>query len=335
MKKFIFSILAMAALASCAKEETISRTENAPIAFETPFVENATRATDVNKDNLNNFRVFAAVSKGGNTGMILNNEPVKKYAGEYVYSHTQYWVPGAEYDFVAIANDNPYWSYITDDAKKGTISFDNYQAAANNDLVFAYAKRSVRSGFDNYAADTQAVAFTFNHLLSRVRFTFINGIVASSNLTFKISNVTITNAYKNGTLAVENGIPANAWAVENNTLSIPFAIDGDIVQGIPNVNGTLGAADFVTSEHHYLIPANSDVTVTFDLTIYQSGVELGTYARKATIALDAAKGASYDIKATLDTDNVLPNALKPIEFTVEDVTAWADWTEQNAPVSNI
>ena len=335
MKKFIFSIVAMAALASCAKEETISRTENAPIAFETPFVENATRATDVNKDNLNNFRVFAAVSKDNNTGMILNNEPVKKFGNGYVYSHTQYWVPGAAYDFVAIANDNPYWSYTTTDAKNGTISFDNSQAAANNDLVFASASRAVRSGFDNYAADTQPVAFTFNHLLSRVRFTFINGIVASSNLTFKISNVTITDAYKKGTLAVTEGATATAWSTEDKTLNIPFAINGTIVEGIPNVNGTNGAAKFVTSEHHYLIPANAGVTVTFDLTIYQSGVELGTYARKATIALNAAKGASYDIKATLNTDNVLPTALKPIVFTVEDVTAWADYTGQDSTVSNI
>lgn len=48
--------------------------------------------------------------------------------------------------------------------------------------------------------DVSPVSFTFNHLLSRVKFTFVNGFPAEAIAKISVKDVNISNAYKNGTI---------------------------------------------------------------------------------------------------------------------------------------
>ena len=55
MKKIFSAIMAVAALAACNKSEVLETPKGAAIAFDNVYVENATKAADLNKDNIQNF----------------------------------------------------------------------------------------------------------------------------------------------------------------------------------------------------------------------------------------------------------------------------------------
>ena len=217
MKKILVSTLAVAAMVACSTEDTLVQAPvNDAIGFDT-FVDNATRANDVTSTTIKEevfggFGVYASVTNGaGQSGLILENEQVTFTNGAWGYTNTQYWVAGNNYNFAAIA---PYtdaqWTYAPKEGKMaqhGVISFNNRDAAANQDLVFATAAREVTVA---PTAQPDAVAFTFGHLLSRVRFSFANNFQSAGNIQLAVSNVHITDAYAEGTLAVEDGAPAAA-----------------------------------------------------------------------------------------------------------------------------
>ena len=349
MKKLFISMLAVAAVVACSKEETIIEQAPEAIAFDT-FVNNATRATDITTANLSAFDVYASIVKAdGTAGVILDREDVTRSVSEngsytWGYTNTQYWVPGNSYTFAAIAPANhTSWSYAVTNGNvhNGVISFNNYTAAANEDLIYAYQSRKLSN--DKITSTPEKVAFTFNHELSRVRFTFENTIAAASNITLKIDSVRVTNAYRTGTLAVTvtdnvttSGATADTWTVADNTYVIAFANDSAIIPGAgtKNAQGEV-LSNSETTEHHYLIPAATTYNVKFVVSVYQAGVLVGTYNRSASFSTEATKGASYDVKAALTTNNILPEGEKfyPIEFTVTEVDAWDNFSNVNGTVN--
>ena len=73
MKKYLYIALAAAALTGCSSDEAIEMVEQKAIAFDNVFVNNATRATDLNKDNIQNFGVNGSVAANNTQGMIFEN----------------------------------------------------------------------------------------------------------------------------------------------------------------------------------------------------------------------------------------------------------------------
>ena len=345
MKKLFISMLAVAAVVACSKEETIIEQAPEAIAFDT-FVNNATRATDITTADLSVFDVYASIVND-DAALILDGEDVTRSGSEgsytWGYTNTQYWIPGNSYTFVAIAPANhTSWSYAVTggNAHNGTISFNNDTAAANVDLIYAKSDRTLSN--EKLTSAPAKVAFTFNHELSRARFTFVNTIAAASNITLKIDSVRVTNAYRTGTLAVTTGetpetagATAPTWAAADNTYEIAFAFasanESDIIPGA--VTGQNPSSE--TTEHHYLIPAATTYNVAFVVSVYQAGVLVGTYNRSASFETTAAKGASYDVKAELTTQNILPEGEQfyPIEFTVTKVEDWTPFSEVNGTVN--
>ena len=106
MKKIFIAVLAVAALASCSKEQIVNVDKGAVIGFDT-FVENSTRANDLVVGNFD-FGVYGTVTKG-NSALIFNNQEVKT---DFTYGNPVYWIADASYTFGAFA---PYtdraWSY--------------------------------------------------------------------------------------------------------------------------------------------------------------------------------------------------------------------------------
>ena len=316
MKKIFFAVLALAGLAACSTDEVVSRPEGAVIGFDNVFVENSTRANDLTANNLD-FGVYGLVEKGNEKALIFTNQKVKK---DGQYSPAQYWIAAAQYYFTAIAPyTNAKWSYATTTAHTGTISFNNAAAEANQDLLFAYVKPDQTPAQINTTPDK--VGFTFNHMLSRVRFTFANGFGKDSNITLQVYDVTITDAYATADLVVTNGTPADDWSNFNGTLEKNFGkVGGATLATLTDTGDTKSAA----TEHFYLIPADKTYNVTFKIDLYQAGVKLDTYTRTATIpAADMQKGKSYDITTTLTAQNTSDDGkLYPIEFEVKKVEDW-------------
>lgn len=315
-------MFAVAALAACTTEQTIVAPQNEAIGFDT-FVDNSTRATDITTNNIANFGVYGTVTKGGNSALIFKNTEVTKSGDDFVYSPAQYWIADAVYDFLAFAPfTNAKWTYTPTNAqvaKTGTFSFNNETAAADQDVVYAYQTKTTADKLD--ASNTQAVEFTFKHILSKVAFSFTNTFT-DGNTSLSVYNVKINNTAKNGTMAIVDG-EDKAWVGVDN-LVVPFGDQATAVntlkaKAIANKNGTLKLA------HHYVIPAQRAYNITFSVDLYQAGVYLATYNHEINSAIDFAKNGNYVLSVKLAPESIDPeNELYPIEFTVNEVKDWDD-----------
>lgn len=317
MKRVFIIAMAIASAVACSKSDVIEAPQGVAIEFDNIFVNNSTRAADLNKDNIPDFGVYGYVVVDDRQGQIFKNQKVTNTGTGYTYSPAQYWIANAQYHFTAFAPfTNAAWSYETTNAQNGTITFNNATAAANQDFLFAYNAPAKTPA--TITSQPEAVAFAFNHMLSRVRFSFINGFGAGSNISLKVTDVTITDAYASGTLAVEDGVAAAEWTPADNSLSVAF---GEVDTTLKEEGTTSGS-----TEHFYLIPAKATYNVTFNVELLQAGVSVDKYARTATVAVDMARGCSYDLKATLTASNTSDDGeLFPIEFTVGSVEEWGDY----------
>ena len=328
MKKILSAILVATALMGCNKENTLDSLEQPKIGFGYVFVNNTTKAaaTDLSTANLTEFSVFGALTVNSSTGKIFENDRVYKNASnDFVYDNTQYWIPNTQYHFTAIA---PYktgnaaaWTYTTSEAQNGTITYD---ASSDIDLLFAYVEPAKTAA--TITTQPEKVGFTFNHLLSRARFTFVNNVPEISNITFKITEVKVLDAYKVGTLAVAEGVPGTwAAASDNNSFEVAFDNASAVIPGKAD-----NVTNYESTEHHYILPVAKKLNVSFKLEIFQAGVPLGIYDRATTVDITPGKGMSYDIKANLTVENALPNAIYPIEFKVKEINDWAGYTNVDA-----
>ena len=334
MKKILFAAVAVMAMAACSNEDVISRPALPMIGFDNAFVENSTRANDLTAGNFD-FGVYGSViNSQGQQGMIFTNQQV---AADGTYTPPQYWIAGATYNFVAFA---PYqsgpdatWTYapkVGTAAENGVLTFNN--TGANQDLLFATANKTTDAPL---TATPGKVGFTFDHALSRVRFTFTNGFTSNGNIKLLVTDVHITDAYKEGEMAV----PAKTWTVkagnnnENKKLDIDF---NDVLKAKDSTEDDARLAEGKTSstEPFYLIPANASYNVTFTVALYQAGVLVDTYNRTATLSYNMQPGYSYDIKATLNPSNTSDEGqIFPIEFTVTGVEEWAGFSGVDANVN--
>ena len=106
MKKVIFALAAVVALAACSKEEAI-RVDRQAIAFGDAFVENSTRA-DYSSTLIDAFKVYGTVTGNGNTVTIYNGADVTRgtaaYGEAWTCGQTEYWIPSASYNFQAVVD---------------------------------------------------------------------------------------------------------------------------------------------------------------------------------------------------------------------------------------
>ena len=300
MKRFLFlGIAATAMLASCTNDETVEMNPQNAIGFET-FVDKSTRATDVVTSNLSAFKVWAYQE----TRAILSDEQVTKSESGWGYTNTQYWVKDQTYNFHAIApvicqNGDSYTYNGTSAAP--SIQFTN--GAGQTDLIYAGV-------FDKKYTDVskaEKVAFTFNHLLSRVRFNFTESF-PNDQITVKVTNLKITGATSAGTY---NG---SAWTFESTPATAIYSFNG--------AHATAWTTNAI-SNHLYFIPTTQDFRISFTVTAYQAGEVFATKNHSVDIngqKMDA--GSSYEYKLDFNAENVSEGTLYPIEFTVTKVTEW-------------
>lgn len=334
MKKILVSMFAVAALAACTTEQTIVAPQNEAIGFDT-FVDNSTRATDITKDNLTEFGVYASIENASGAALILTNERVYNDGG-WKYNNTQYWVPQANYEFTAFAPRTnaditpavtAHWTYTptTADGKttadNGVVTFNNESAAADQDFIFAAADRDMT----NVAAlesQPEKVSFTFAHELSKIAFKFNNGFIAANNITLRVYNVKAAGLVSEATENIASGV-ASEWtkkgdATFERTFGAQAQADATVIEALNNY----------TTDHHYFIPvAGTQYTITFDVDLIQAGVTVDTYHHTINTIPTLAKGSNYMFTTTLDASNVSDDPsqqLYPIEFTVNDVEDWRD-----------
>lgn len=328
MKKtnlWLAGLVAMTMATSCSNDEVTSMNPDNAIDFEAAFVNKSTRAAeDLTADGVKEtgFNVFAF--KDSPATHIFKGDEVT-YTDGWRYNRLQFWKKGSDYWFGAVAPAaDAAWSMQTvatvgaDYMGSGVLTFDNGAAAGEQDLLYAWAGKVACTE----PADMKKVSFVFNHMLSRVKFSFVNGMLSES-ITLTVSDVQIKDAYSSASVDLNTTAPV--WSVKSQDKNLNMPFEG--------VDGAIGMSKEGETAHKYLIPSDKDKTYTlyFKVNMHQDGGIIGSYEHTVTIKNVAlVMGRSYDFKATLSAGNIDPEGtLYPIEFEVSEVEGWADYTDKN------
>lgn len=327
MKKiFLIGLTAAAMLASCSNDETVEMAQQKAISFSNAFVNNGTRSIvdpSFTTTSLNDFAVYGFTQKG----QIFNGDMVSKggtASTGWSYANLQYWVPGNTYTFGAIAPHSVAANVSNVTLPTGATKVEMKVAFTNTDadqVDLLHAEPAQITGVT--ASYTAPVSMTFNHQLSKVKFSFQNSVGAGYNV--KVSNVKITDAFKEGTLTV--AATGNTWGGQTDkTLELNF---GNVVANASSTEASAiaYAATLESYNEKLMIPMGSSAiyTVTFTAELFKDNVPLGTYNHTVQIKnVEFKLGYCYDFKATLTHENIVDpeNPLKPIEFKVDGITDW-------------
>ena len=319
MKKIFVAVLAMAGVVACNTVDTLDVPQNPEIRFANAFVENATRADEAldpstTTQSLTAFDVWGFMDKVD--GTVFVGEDVTGSKGNFSYANTQYWAPGHKYYFAAVAPMNSA-NVEVDTATAnltgiGTIKFTNKNGT--EDLLYsAVAVDAPAFG------EAKTVMLTFNHLLSKVKFTFTNGF-ANDNAKIVVTNIHIADAPKTATATLTgNWWEANPWKGYEGTTDLAFGDAGEILRGAKQQSAderlTLPA------------PATQVYNISFDVELFLGEVSAYKGSKTAVVKdIELEIGKAYNFAATIDQSNITEDGseLQPIVFDVEVVKDWVE-----------
>ena len=335
MKKvFLMAVAAVAMLASCSNDETTGKAVKGNAIQFDGFVNKSVKGVDddITNDNFASFQVWGLMSKGEQTGQPFVGTTVTKSGSDWTYTTPVYWENGYNYSFVAIAPAGfGTFNAPSTVGEYGSIDFEN--GDGTTDLIYDIDATYATNAVSTTTSCPDAINFTFNHLLSRVKFAFKNGMDDGS--TINVTGVTITNANTKATATL--GATATwALAADDSTARLAF---GNVILDDPATDYATGVTK--ATDHKYMIPATSagqKYTVTFTVTRNHSGVT-DEYIHSVELpAVTMAPGKSYQFVAELNAQNITggdpddPNnpELCPIKFTAE-VDEWDAFGDTEVP----
>lgn len=336
MKKiFLIGLTAAAMMASCSNDETVEMAQQKAIGFSNAFVNNGTRSIvdpSFTTTSLNDFAVYGFTQKG----QIFNGEKVSKVGTAstgWSYDNVQYWVPGNTYTFGAIAPHSVAAKVSDVTLPESATKVEMKVAFTNTDAKQVDLLHAAPPQITGVTASyTTPVSMTFNHQLSKVKFSFANAVGVDYNV--KVKNVKITNAYKEGTLTV--AAAENTWGGQTDkTLELNF---GNVVADASSTEASFiaNAATLESYNEKLMIPMGSSAiyTVTFTAELYKGDVLLGTYNHRVEIKnVEFKLGYCYDFKASLTHKNITgPDELNEIKFNVTSVGNWNKEADKNLNV---
>lgn len=314
MKKIFCAVLALAAMASCSKEYIVAEDKQA-IGFGEAFVDNGTRADYSTDNDVDKFLVYGTLTGYYDSVQIFKGAEVERpddlttgYNEEkaWICEETQYWVPNADYNFIAVVDgelNKEDGNYLN------TINFTVEDGNANKDLLLATATASVENdGTITGLNSKNLVAFSFNHLLSKVQFTVGSSI--GNGYSIKVTDITVKGVAKDGiyTIDGENSKWEQVQVGESTTTDLTFPV---------TANGTF--------ETRQILPVTQTLNVTISYDIYFGNTKISKATKSGKITDKTfVKNTVYNIGATITMAN-------EIEFTVKEVNVWAT-PEQNLDI---
>ena len=312
MKKILISMLAVAALVSCSKEESILVDQGEAIAFNS-FVENSTRAAKdpsygQNGEDLTAFNVWGTVNGGNGLVSIFNGANVEGEVGSEIVDGKetkiwdcdvkQYWIKDAIYNFAALVN-------ATNDLTKVDglpTEVKGFTADGETDLLYARSAENIKGK----ASGNGPVNFTFDHLLSKVKFTVVNNSKAAKEYSFKVNGITITgNSIGDVVLATK------AWSTLD-TSSLSYSVT-EI-----SVDKDTADAGQECAKELLLIPGT--FSIAFNVDIYNGTTKLSSQAypiSPATFSASLTAGNAYNFVINVAVG-------EEITFSVTEEPAWGN-----------
>lgn len=313
MKKLFVSIIAIAALAACAKEEIVSLDNGEAIQFGNAFVNNAVRATDPSyggaqgQKALTSFYLWGTVAASNGTPVaIYANDTVEGTVGTNVVdgkethvwnctTKTQYWIKDAKYNFAALVNAGNVT--LGSDLLPATVEFT---ADGSTDLMYARSTENITGK----ASDNAPVNFTFGHLLSKVYIGVTNSSSTATGYSFLVKNIKI-NAPKTGKYYIQNVVEneeakvAGTWAATN----------GDYTFAEISVTGATAEC----AAEQLLIPGAATISFTVDIIYNKATITTVDYSKEVSLAA-----------ATAYKFNIITSVGEPIQFSVTEQPTWTN-----------
>ena len=315
MKKLLVFALATIGMVACFSEDVVQLPKSDTIRFADAYINNSTRADQAadpstTKETLAAFDVWAYMTS--TSGTVLVGEDVTRVGGDWDYANLQYWTPNKNYFFAALAPMNSQnWDLDASQAVfgqgAGLVTFTNVDGS--EDLLYTTANVTT-PGMDvlqNQGMET--VKLQFQHLLSKVKFTFKNGFL-TDNATIKVENIKMS-APESGSINLAAGYD---WVLDNASKVYEFGHAGTISK----------LATAQCDRERLTIPAAADYTynIDFDITLYYGAEEAYTVHKKSVVTGVAIEmGKAYNFVAEITPDNL---NLLPIVFEVVGVNAWED-----------
>lgn len=381
MKKLFIAVLALACLASCEKSQVIGEVEKDAITFGNSFVDNSTKAVDpsLTENTLNKFLVYGKLTNSSNESANLFNgiEVFKLQSNStefvqgtdnwgYAVSATRYWIPGNNYRFAAVACSDINEEYT------GTSGGDNTQTGItsvttdndpNSSMPTSISFASTDGTEDllysevhytNLTAEqakTEEVEFTFNHLLSKVKFVFENNYPENSDLFIEVEDIKITNPFTSGTYTTTT---ANSGSWGSQTIGqeaagfsfgdVPYENKAQQGEAATPNEGKKDAADntkfanladiypndrYESNNERLLIPGTyKDLNIKFKASVW---LKIETQPAIKVSEIDKSEnGITAKDNITLNPGYCynfvisLGNELDPIKFSVTTVKDWDD-----------
>lgn len=308
-------------LGSCSSDDTIDAIQGEAITFGNVFVEKSTRATDPSYGEgkaIDKFQVWGKVT--GNTGNTVNlyggdgatvTKGTAAYGAAWACNETEYWIPSAFYQFMAIANAT------STSPEKGMPTTISYTADGETDLLLGEltAKGVKEVKTDVTASPTtgvnaeKVVDFTMSHLLSKVVFTFKNTDLETP---LKVKEIKLTGTSTSGTYTIATGV----WSETNDDYELGF---GNEV--------TIPAGKEGTSElERLVIPGTYTIGVAFKVNDEEGIGDEQVITTTLTDLQTFAPGHSYNITASIKS------GMKEIIFNVTSA-AWNGTNDEDVTVN--
>lgn len=330
MKKLFILAAAIVAFASCSQNEPeVKNVPTREIQFATAT--NATRATevvDVTAETLKSsgFAVWGymgsspifdatvvAHNSTNNTLANLGHTETTDAFSPASAADVKYWSAGQTYMFTAMAPSSLKGKYTYDASFNQKITgFENTDGQV--DLVVSQPAKVILA---SNATQNAAVGLHFNHMLSRVRFSFTNTF-DDNDVKIEIRNIKIENTPTSGDATIVYDLDAKTNSVSWTTTGTKelnfFDTADELLLNVPSLSNNVG-----TSVYRYVIPGENNYTIAFDL-VAKANDQIIAQKKYTAVALPTDKqstfvpGVSYIFNANIAADKV--GNIYPIEWTV-------------------
>lgn len=314
MKKLFVIVLAAIGMVSCMNtDEVIEVKGGDAIAFADVMLDNAVRAAvdpSTTFETIQGFNVWGFMDDVN--GVVFEGDEVTRSGEAWTYSPTQYWAPSHTYYFAALSPIGGQWTLNT--ANGGTLGAGIVNFVNNDgseDLLYAKAIVTTEADINKQPG---AVKLQFQHLLSKVKFTFKSEF-PSERQTIKVKEIKMTAA-KAGSIDLAVADYTKGWVLTDAQETYSF---GDLENTL-----TINDADgWESAQERLLIPAGEDYvyTITFTVELYNGQNLAQTFNETTELTGKALEmGTAYNFVATLSPANL---GIYPIQFTV-GVDSWVE-----------
>ena len=326
MKKYLYIAIAAATLASCSQDEVMDVAEKEAISFGNVYVGKSTRAADpsYSSKTIQSFRLFGTMKDISiyNDVLVENKTAAGAnddagYGSVWYCPVTQYWVSDVNYKFAAVV-----------DAKKINLNAQNMPTSLEYDLD---GTSDMLYDDETRINETTTVGFNFTHLLSKVYFTFTNGMT-EGKYSYKVTSVKIKSGLaKSGVYTIGATTPWTMGTDKSGSLIFGNVVavdaDGKVIkdsEGSPTLANLTYGVGATSADARLIIPGEQTLVVEYTLETLYDGSTLTTVTKTANVPTTTfAENCVYNIQATLSLNN-------KIQFTV---TKAPEWTSTEIPLT--